>query len=231
MDQSNPMNRLGVIFDMDGVLVNSYQAHLQSWQRMATLHGLSMSREEFDACFGRTTREIIVHYWGKQVDAASVAALDREKEAIYREILQTAFPEMDGAGDLLAALHRAGFKLAIGSSGPPENVALVRSIIPHGNVFDAAVDAMDVKKGKPDPEVFLKAAGKLGLEPACCAVVEDAVHGLEAAHRAGMAAIGLTGTAPRDALQAKADVVVESLRKLSPEGIAQLIQRRRFDHD
>ena len=138
------MNQFGVIFDMDGVLVNSYQAHLQSWQKSARQNGLSMSREQFDRLFGRTTREIIVQSWPDRfaaADTAAVAAFDRRKEAAYRRVIQADFPEMDGAGDLLAALHHAGFKLAIGSSGPPENVQVVRTAIRNGQFFDAAVNA------------------------------------------------------------------------------------------
>jgi beta-phosphoglucomutase len=220
------MNDLGVIFDMDGVLVNSYQAHLKSWQRTAARHDLSMTVEQFAGCFGRTTREIIRQFWASNFDEAGVTAFDVEKEAAYREILLDHFPEMDGAGDLIGALHAAGFRLAIGSSGPPANVAVVRSQIHNGGLFSATVNGMDVKHGKPEPDIFLAAAEKLGLEPRRCAVVEDAPVGLEAAHRAGMAAIGLLGTAPREQLAAKADLVVDSLRKLTPAIVADLIRRR-----
>jgi beta-phosphoglucomutase len=133
---------------------------------------------------------------------------------------------MDGASDLIAALHAAGFKLAIGSSGPPENVELVRRTIRHGELLSAAVSGKDVTRGKPDPEVFLTAAKKLEIEPTRCAVVEDAPVGVEAARRAGMAAIGLTGTAPREALAKHAHLVVDSLRELNPAMIASLIETK-----
>jgi beta-phosphoglucomutase len=133
---------------------------------------------------------------------------------------------MDGASDLIAALHQAGFAMAIGSSGPRENVELVWKALRRGDLIRAAVNGMDVTRGKPDPEIFLVAARKLGLAPGRCAVVEDAPVGLQAARRAGMAAIALTGTAPRDALAPHADLIVDSLRELSPASIVRLLTSR-----
>jgi beta-phosphoglucomutase len=132
---------------------------------------------------------------------------------------------MDGAAELVEALAADGFRVAIGSSGPPENVALVLEQFTAGRRIDAVVTGADVKRGKPDPQVFLLAADRLGVPPASCAVVEDAVHGVTAALRAGMAAIALTGTLEREALSA-ADAVVDSLRQLSPQRIRALIDSR-----
>ncbi len=221
------MNDGGVIFDMDGVLVDSYHAHFASWRRMGRAVGLEMDEAQFAATFGRTTRDIIDLLWGEQLPDADIDAWDAQKEAAYREILEGHFPAMDGAPELLAALHRAHFRLAIGSSGPPENVELVLRKLPGAEHVTATVTGKEVTHGKPHPEVFLKAAAKLGLEPRCCAVVEDAPAGVEAARRAGMAAIALTGTADRDALADHAHLVVDSLRELSPKRTAELIRRVR----
>lgn len=215
------MAKYGVIFDMDGVLVNSYRAHFDSWNRMAHAHGLAMTESQFAASFGRTTREIIKMLWGDNVADDDIPAMDDEKEAAYRDILRESFPEMPGAKDLLVALHEAGFALAIGSSGPPENVAVVRQALPP--VFDAAVTATDVTHGKPHPEVFLKAARKLGVRPIRCAVVEDAPAGVKAARRAGMAAVAVTGTAPWAKLARRAHLVVSSLTELTEERLTTLI--------
>jgi beta-phosphoglucomutase len=214
---------LGVIFDVDGVLVNSYRAHLESWQKTTASYGLSMSEPDFARTFGRTSREIIREFWPGKFDDAGVAEFDLKKEMMYRSILRANFPEMDGASALVEKLHDAGFKLAIGSSGPPENVAAVHETIRHGDLIQATVNGRDVKHGKPDPEIFLTAAKKLGLAPENCAVIEDAPVGLEAARRAGMAAIALTGTADRQALAKHAHRIVEKLRELTAEAIAELI--------
>ncbi len=214
---------MGVIFDMDGVLVDSYRTHFESWRTVAAKHGLRMSEEEFASTFGRTSREIIRQLWPGRFTDDQVAAFDGEKEAAYRDLLATSFPEMDGASDLIVALHDAGFLLAIGSSGPVENVKLVKRSLAASGCISATVHGGEVKHGKPDPEVFLAAARKLKLPPSQCAVVEDAPVGLDAARRAGMAAIGLTGTADVDALTQRAHLVVNSLHELSPERIGRVI--------
>jgi len=240
-------NNDAVIFDMDGVLVDTYHAHYRSWMAVAEAEGFPFDEEEFARTFGQTSREIIAQCWGarrkgtvpfslrenrdsppdtRSLSDEEIAALDDRKEAAFREILAEDFPAMPGVGELLDALHRAGFKLAVGSSGPPENVSLVVERLPGGSLFSATVDGMDVTRGKPDPQVFLVAAERLGVPPARCAVVEDAPAGVRAAHAAGMAAVALVSTGrTRESLGA-ADLVVDSLGELSPGRIRALLGRR-----
>ena len=213
-----------VIFDMDGVLVNSYQAHYRSWQMLAQRHGLDLTEQQFATTFGRTSRENIRTFW-PHVRQTDIPAWDDQKEAFYRQILEQDFPAMDGVNELLEDLHRARFKLAVGSSGPPPNVAVVVRCLRAGRLLDATVNGSDVHLGKPDPAVFLTAARRLGVQPRCCAVVEDAPVGVEAARRADMASIALTGTASPEEL-AGADLVVDSLRALWAQRIARLIDAR-----
>lgn len=217
------MAEYAVIFDMDGVLVDSYRAHFESWRRLGRLHGLDMTEQQFAETFGRTSRDIINHLWPDRVSEADIPEWDRRKEQFYREILKVSFPEMDGAGQLLRALDQAGLAMAVGSSGPPENVQVVRDCLTAGELLKVTITGMDVTHGKPHPEVFLKASQKLGVPPQRCAVIEDAPAGIEAARRAAMAAIALTGTASRERLAGRAHLVVDSLRELSPRIIAELI--------
>jgi len=216
----------GVIFDMDGVLVDSYGPHYESWRISAERRGHPLTEETFRKIFGRTNVAIVPVVTRKPYTPAEIAAWGEEKERIYREILARRFPVMPGAGDLIEALHEDGARLAIGSSGPPENVALVHDHLPAARHFRAVVTGRDVRNGKPDPEVFLRSAEKLGLPPAACAVVEDSLAGLEAARRAGSAAIALVGTAPRETLEPRADLVVDRLSDLSPPAIRGVIARR-----
>ncbi len=217
---------LAVIFDVDGVLVDSYEPHLESWQVLGAELGQTVTREQFAASFGRTSKDIIRLWWGDlfngQLDDAKIAELDDRKEAAYRQVIARTKPAMDGARELIDALHLAGFKLAVGSSGPPENVAMSLGILEREGSFSARVTGMDVTRGKPDPQVFLMAAQKLGVEPDRCAVVEDAPAGVAAANAAGMASIGLLGTT--DALGLKAArLIVRSLRALDPDIITEQI--------
>jgi beta-phosphoglucomutase len=219
------MSPLAVIFDMDGVLVDSYHAHFESWRGVYNDLGIEYTEAAFAADFGRTSRDILRRNFGDDLSDERARELDERKEALYREIIRANFPAMDGAAELVEALAADGFRVAIGSSGPPENVALVLEQFTAGRRIDAVVTGADVTRGKPDPQVFLLAADRLGVPPASCAVVEDAVHGVTAALRAGMAAIALTGTLEREALSA-ADAVVDSLRQLSPQRIRALIDSR-----
>lgn len=218
------MSNKGVIFDMDGVLVNSYHAHYESWRILGRHHNQEITEQAFAATFGQTSREIIRGCWGNTISDEQVAQFDQEKEALYRDILRKHFPEMPGVNDLLTSLHDAGFSLAIGSSGPPENVQVVRQCLRVGGLFQASVNGMDVKHGKPEPDIFLAAARKLNLPPNRCAVVEDAPVGVEAARRAGMAVVAITGTVSREQLSA-ADLVIDDFAGLSPQMIDRIIDK------
>ena len=220
------MDPMGVIFDMDGVLVDSYQAHFESWCGLAARHGVEMAEQQFMHGFGKTSREIISELWGDVASQADIPAWDAEKEALYRRQLRTHFPEMDGASELIRALHEAGFAMAIGSSGPPENVAVVAECLPSGGLIAATVNGHDVDRGKPAPDVFLRAAEMLNLPPRRCLVVEDAPVGVTAARRANMAVVAITGTVDRAKL-AEADRVVDSLREVTPAIVAELIEKNR----
>jgi len=217
---------LGVIFDMDGVLVDSYRAHWQSWHFMADELGKGLSEAQFVSTFGRTSREIISEHWGAGcLTAEEIAEFDWRKEALYRELVDREFPAMDGAIELIRALSADGYRLAVGSSGPPENVALAVERLGAGQFFDTLVTGRDVTRGKPDPQVFLLAAERLGVAPANCAVIEDAPVGIAAANAAGMASIALLSTGHTAESVKDAALIVNSLRELSPVRVATLIGR------
>ena len=216
------------IFDVDGVLVDSYDAHFQSWQRLAQETGTTFTEEQFAESFGRTSRDIVRAHWPEaRANEARVDALDHRKEQWYREIVRDDFPVMDGARELIIALLKDGFRLAIGSSGPRENVELAVEHIGIPNAFAAIVTGEDVSRGKPDPEVFLTAAKRMHAEPRDCAVIEDAPVGIMAAHAAGMAAVALLsrGRRPEQFTADPPEIMVKSLRELSPAQLRQLIQR------
>ncbi len=217
----------GVIFDMDGVLVDSYQAHFESWRQLARELGLTITEEQFASTFGRTSREIIAALWGDcRFTDDEVRQLDARKEEIYRRIVAENFPVMDGALDLLRSLHAAGFRVAIGSSGPPENVELAIDKLGVRPLLDAVVTGADVTRGKPDPQVFLLCAERLGLPPHQCAVIEDSPYGVAAANAAGMTSVALTSQPTKPEFFSPPDLQTTTLRALSPERIAALISRK-----
>lgn len=215
--------RLGVIFDVDGVLLDSYQMHFECWLSLAEEYGIEITEAEFRSLFGRRGREIARQVWGPEFPEQQVVSIHRRKQALYRESLQRNLPAMDGAVQLIDALVKAGLVLAVGSSAPPANVEMTLERLGRRQAFSAIVTGSDVTRGKPDPRVFLLAAQRMGIEPSHCAVIEDAPVGIAAAVAGGMTAIALLGTAPADR-HTQAHLVVNSLHQLSPKRIADLIQ-------
>lgn len=209
---------------MDGVLVDSYDLHFQSWQIAGRQYGLELRADDFAQTFGRTSKDIIHRLWPDTFSEDEIKKFDHAKEASYRELLEKGFKEVKGAGELIGKLHAAGFRMAIGSSGAPKNIELVKKHLANGSLITTIVNGTEVTRGKPDPEVFQLAAQKLKLDPKQCVVLEDAPVGLDAARRAGTATIGVTGTAPRTELEKRADRVVDNLSELSPSIIEQIIR-------
>jgi beta-phosphoglucomutase len=215
------------IFDMDGVLVDTYQAHFRSWQEMARADGLSFTELDFAPTFGRTNPEVIQCLWKNVLlDDARIEDMAERKEMVFRRIIETEFPAMPGAEQLLNALHNAGIRLAVGSSAPLDNVNAVLKKLHAGSLFQTIVSGTDVAHGKPDPEVFLLASQRLATPPSRCVVIEDSKAGVTAAKAAGMACVGLmsTGHTPQDT--ADADLTVASLNDLSPDLLRRLIDSK-----
>ena len=216
---------LGVIFDVDGVLVDSYDAHYESWLLLGRERGFTMSPEQFVTTFGRTSREVIRDCWPQLATSdEAVREMDERKEALYRDILRQNFPAMDGARELIDALAAAGFTLAVGSSGPPPNVTLTLEQLGRLDKFQAVVTGQDVKFGKPNPQVFEIGAERLGLPPSHCLVIEDAPAGVEAAHAGGFVCLGLMSKGRNEDQLREADHVVSSLREVTPDLIARMFE-------
>jgi beta-phosphoglucomutase len=215
--------RLGVIFDVDGVLLDSYQIHFECWLAVAAEDGIVITEPDFRSLFGRRGQEIARQVWGPELTELQVVSIHRRKQALYRESLQRNLPAMDGAVQLIDGLLEAGLVLAVGSSAPSANVEMTLEGLGRKQAFSAIVTGSDVTQGKPDPRVFLLAAQRMGLEPSHCAVIEDAPAGIAAAVTGGMTAIALLGTAPADRFP-QAHLVIDSLHQLSPKRIADLIQ-------
>ncbi len=217
---------LAVIFDVDGVLIDSYAPHFESWREVAARYGVDYTESQFAIGFGRTSREIVADQWNRpDLTEADIRAIDDAKEAAYRRIVADDFPAMAGASELVAALHEAGFRIAVGSSGPPENVDLAIEKLGLAPYLDGKVTGRDVSRGKPDPQIFLRAAEKLDVPPARCAVVEDAPAGVAAAKAAGMVCIGFPSTGRTRDDVADADWIIASLAELTPTTFRELINR------
>jgi beta-phosphoglucomutase family hydrolase len=200
-----------VLWDLDGVLVDTLSLHFQAWQELFQSVGKGFADADFRRTFGLRNDAILRDILG-ELTPAEVERLAQRKEELYRGKIEGRVTAIPGAIDLLRRLQQRGRKIAIVSSTPGENVRVVLRSLRLEGVFEVVVAEEDAPKGKPDPQGFVLAAEKLGVAAGECVVIEDAPGGVKGAKRAGMRCIGLTTSRPREAL-ADADLVVDSLEE------------------
>ncbi|MBA2133868.1 beta-phosphoglucomutase [Capillibacterium thermochitinicola] len=216
------MTKAAVIFDLDGVIVSTDDCHYKAWKRLADEEGIYFDKEINHRLRGVSRMEslaIVLERANRPYTMEEQQALADRKNAYYRELIQELTPEhiLPGVRPLLERLKQHGIKIAIGSSS--KNSPLILERLGLADEFDAVVDGNAIKNSKPHPEVFLRAAEKLGVPAAQCVVVEDADAGVEAALAAGMRVIGV-GTA---ASNERATWTVASLADLSWEDLAKFL--------
>ncbi|HQU83085.1 MAG TPA: HAD family phosphatase [Pyrinomonadaceae bacterium] len=180
------------IFDMDGTLVDNMHFHTEAWGKMLAENGIEMNAHDFLVkTAGKTNREILPTVFG-EISDERIAELGNRKETLYQELFLPERKTVAGVIEFLEESAKLGIKLAVSTAAPIMNVEFILDGLDLRKYFGAVVTAADVKEGKPNPEIFLKSAEMLGVEPKNCVVFEDAFGGFEAAHRAGMKSIGIT---------------------------------------
>lgn len=210
------------IFDMDGTIVDNMAFHTKSWVTFFERRGHALDPDEFfRSTAGRQGHEIMRTYLGAHITKEESAALDAEKESLYRELYAPHRATVTGFDRLIAAAKADGVALAVGTAAPTDNVVFTLDGLDLRRHFDAIVGAADVARGKPNPDVFLLAAERCGAAPEHCIVFEDAPLGVEAARRAGMRAVVLTTTLPAEAF-AEYDNVIRVARDFSELDVEQL---------
>ena len=215
-------DQYSVIFDMDGVLADTGPIHFDSWVKMTSEIGYHFSKEFFEKTFGQQSPSIVRKLVGHRIEQELVEKWAALKEQYYREMVKDKLKPLPGVKRIIQELKSYGFKLAVGSSGPRENVELLINTLKLKKDFDVLISAAEVKNGKPAPDVFLISAKKLKTEPKNCLVIEDAPVGIEAAKRAGMKSIALTTTHEKNELL-NADLIVKDLSKVSLQDIMLLL--------
>jgi beta-phosphoglucomutase family hydrolase len=211
-----------VIWDMDGVIADTGPFHLMAWQKVFRERGVDFTPEAFTRHFGQRNDTIIPGALGRVVDRETIESISREKEAAFRAAIAGKIKPFPGVKALLRSLRESGFRLAIGSSAPIENIRLITDALGITGSFDAVVTGREVTEGKPNPQVFLLAAERLGVAPDRCIVIEDAPAGVQAAKRAGMYCVAVTNSHPEAELQ-PADLVVDTLEKVKVTDLERLI--------
>jgi beta-phosphoglucomutase len=208
---------MGVIFDMDGVLIDSGAAHWESWRIVAEEDGVDFTEEAFWATFGMVSDVIVARYWGANppTDPAEIAAIVERKETAFRESVATHTTPIAGSVDFIRYLAERGVKIAVGSSAPRENVEHILRWLGVRELFgDRVVAGDEVKNGKPAPEIFLTAAKKLGVPVEDCVVIDDAKNGVNAGAASGATTVGFFSAGHSDDEYENADVVVRSFDEL-----------------
>jgi beta-phosphoglucomutase family hydrolase len=209
----------GAVFDWDGVIIDSSRQHEKSWEMLATEEKRQLPPNHFKQSFGMKNEKIIPELLQWTTDPPEIRRLSLRKEALYREIVRTSgIGPLPGVLQWLDSLRAASIPCVIASSTHRENIACTLGVLGLEQYFPAIVSAEDVKHGKPDPEVFLLAARKIGVPPDHCIVFEDAHVGIEAARAAGMKVVGVATTHPAESLQG-ADRVVQRMDELTVQGL------------
>jgi len=184
----------GFIFDMDGTMVDNMMVHHRAWQRKLAALGLELTLEEVRQSIHGINEEILERLFGDRFSPEERRRIAWEKEAEYRDIFLSELKLVPGLEAFLKSAQQAGIRMGIGTAAPHENVQFVLENLHLRPLFGSVIDASQVIKGKPDPEVFLRVAEELGADPADCVVFEDSPTGAEAARRAGMQAVIITTT-------------------------------------
>ena len=214
----------GVIFDWDGVIVDSSDLHLKSWEALANELKLPLPNDHFEKGFGKRNETIIPQILGWSKDPAQINHWGKRKEEIYRELgNKDGIKLARGSKDFLKLTPSSIFRCSVGTSTERKNVELAISQHDLSKYFLGAACSEDVSRGKPDPEVFLEAAKILSITPKNCVVFEDSPHGIEAAKRAGMKTVALTTTHPSTTfMHLNPDLLVASLADLGVDQVEKL---------
>jgi beta-phosphoglucomutase len=216
--------RYAVLWDMDGVIVDNARFHWEAWQELSAVQGFTMTYEDFRSTFGMRNEELLRQLLGKEVSDWQLAQLAETKEELYRNTARGRVIALPGAVELLARLHQLGFRQAVASSAPWANVDFILGELSIVGYFGAVLCERDVDRGKPDPQVFTRAAQRLKVAPSRCLVIEDAVTGVQAATNAGMACLAVTTTHTAQDL-AGADCIVTTLSEVTAGDLKRLIDR------
>jgi HAD superfamily hydrolase (TIGR01509 family) len=205
---------------MDGTLVDSEEYHWTAWRETMAELGHPITHQQFLQTFGQKNDTILTDWLGTAATPELIARVGDAKEKRYRNLVRkNGISPLPGVQVWIHRLYQQGWRQAIASAAPRENIEVVLDALKFTSCFQAVVSAEDVRKGKPDPEVYLTAAERVGTQPARCIVVEDARAGIEGARRAGMRSIGVG----RNHSLLEADLVVSSLDNLQPNAFESLL--------
>jgi len=214
-----------VLFDMDGVIVANTDFHVRAWIDFTARHNRPLTLPQyFENINGRTSADAMAYAFGRPVLTDELDRFTEEKEAVYRNLYAPHLQPTPGLIDFLDALKAAGVRLAVGTSAPEANVVFTLDGLGIRSYFDAIVDASMIKRGKPNPEIYLTAAARVGVPPNRCVVFEDAFAGIEAGVGAGMVVMAVATSHTRAELETTgASLIVDDFTDLTVARVAGLL--------
>ena len=208
-------NDFAVIFDMDGVIVDSNPYHKIVLREFCKKHHISLTEEQLrTSVFGRTNKDWLTAVFGKDLTPEKFRQYEDEKESLFRKIYAPEIKPVEGLIDLLNQLENAGITRAIATSAPPRNVDFTLEYTGTRKYFETIIDGDGVEHGKPHPEIYLKTAKRIGFPPEKCVVFEDSLSGVESACTAGCKVIGITTTHKREEFQGT-ELVIDNFKDIS----------------
>lgn len=220
---------IAFIFDMDGTIVDNMRVHNQTWQTVLADEGVQIDIDEFNRqTTGKKTPEILRLYLGERATGDEIQRISDKKETIYRQVFRPYLRAIAGLPGFLEQARRLGVPLALATSAGKVNIEYTLTGTGLKAYFDVLVGGEEVQHGKPDPEIFLMAAQRLGIPPQRCLVFEDALLGVEAACRAGMKAIAITTTIPAKDFVGVCPVleIASDFLDLQPEQVIRLFNQQ-----
>ena len=219
---------IGLIFDMDGVIIDSNPFHKNAWRNFLLNKGIPYSDEIFDNVIsGRNGPTNIRSLMGQDLPEKIVCEYVAEIDGGFRELLRNTedICPIPGLYEFLDAIQNSGFKTALATSAPPGNVDLVLERLDLRGYFDMILDSTDVTNGKPDPEIYLTAVKRLGVEKNLCIVFEDSRAGIESARNAGLLVIGVSTSHNRkELLEEGVSMVIDDFKNLTLHEVSNLLQ-------
>jgi len=211
-----------VIFDMDGVIVDSNPVHVVALRQYFTTIGLNLPESELEKrVFGRANKDWIADLFGDSLKPKEIQFHSQAKEKLYREMFAPDIHPLKGSVPFLQSLKANHIPAAVASSAISENVEWVLQQTRTREYFDFYLSETNIQRGKPDPEIYLKAAERLHLSPAHCIIIEDSFSGVQAAKSAGCKVVAVTTTHRPDEFK-NVDLVIADFRELSIESLISL---------
>ncbi|MEB2786703.1 HAD family hydrolase [Algoriphagus persicinus] len=211
-----------VIFDMDGVICHTNPFHSIAFQQFFAKRNLNPTQAEYaEHMYGKNNGYILSHFLGRKIEGEELALLEEEKEGLFREIYKSEVDPITGFMDFFEKLKTEDLLTAVATSAPRENLELIISTLGIGSQMQSQLASEDVVKHKPDPEVYLKSAKRLGVNPENCLVFEDSFSGASAGINAGMKVVGVLSSHSKQELP-NCDLYIEDYQNLNIIQINQL---------